>query len=428
MKRVDLTMKSGRVAALMAVCCMFSTLAPAIALSQDGETSNVWGQWRGPNRDSKIAGNDWPSTLGDSSLQQTWRIELGPSYSGPIVSDDRVFVTETKDEKFEVVHAIDRKTGSVIWSQQWEGSIEVPFFAKENGDWIRSTPAFDGERLYVAGIREFLVCLDAGSGDILWKLDLAQSFESGVPSFGCACSPMIVDDHLYIQAGGALTKLNKRSGEVIWQALPNKGSMMSDGAFSSPIYTTINDVPQLLVQTRTTLAGVTAEDGKVLWQVDVPAFRGMNILTPTVIDNKVFTSTYGGKSYMFDVIRDGNNWKCESAWETNQQGYMSSPVIIGDYVYNHLKNRRFTCVNAKTGEIAWTTQPYGKYWSMVAQGNKILALDQRGDLLLIQADPSEFKLLDSRSIASDAWAHLAVSGDGVFVRELNAIAGYVWKK
>ncbi len=37
---------------------------------------------------------------------------------------------------------------------------------------------------------------------------------------------------------------------------------------------------QLLVQTRTKLAGVDPENGQELWTQEIEAFRGMNILTP----------------------------------------------------------------------------------------------------------------------------------------------------
>ena len=75
-----------------------------------------------------------------------------------------MFTTETKDKKFEVVTAFDRKTGKELWRAQWEGAMTVPFFAKANGDWIRATPACDGESLFVAGMRDVLVCLDAQTG------------------------------------------------------------------------------------------------------------------------------------------------------------------------------------------------------------------------------------------------------------------------
>jgi hypothetical protein len=63
----------------------------------------------------------------------------------------------------------------------------------------------------------------------------------------------------------------------------------------------------------------------------------------------------------------------------------------------------------------------------VANRDRILALDQRGELFLIRAAPDEFVLLDRREIADDhTWAHLAVCGRELFVRELEALAVYEW--
>ena len=107
---------------------------------------------------------------------------------------------------------------------------------------------------------------------------------------------------------------------------------------------------------------------------------------------------------------------------------MSSPVIIDGHVYLHLRNQRLTCLELATGETKWTSQPYGKYWSLVTNGEQILALDERGDLLLIRANPEKFELLDTRHVSDEStWAHLAVCGDEVFVRELNALSHFVWK-
>ena len=64
---------------------------------------------------------------------------------------------------------------------------------------------------------------------------------------------------------------------------------------------------------------------------------------------------------------------------------------------------------------------------MVANGDKLLALDQRGELLLIEATPEEFRLIDRRRVADDSWAHLAVSGNEIFIRDLTATKRFEWK-
>ena len=192
--------------------------------------NDAWPQWRGPTRDAQIAKRDWPADLSEQHLSMTWSAPQGPSYSGPIVAGDRVFVTETKDKKSEVVRALNRSTGEQLWETQWEGSMSVPFFAAANGSWIRATPAYDGQRLYVAGMKDLLVCLDAASGEVLWKVDFVAATGSEPPSFGFVSSPLVIGDHVYVQAGGGLAKLNKLTGKVLWQASSDGGGMYGSAA------------------------------------------------------------------------------------------------------------------------------------------------------------------------------------------------------
>ena len=105
---------------------------------------------------------------------------------------------------------------------------------------------------------------------------------------------------------------------------------------------------------------------------------------------------------------------------------MSSPMVFDSHVYVHLKNRRFSCLDLNSGSQKWSSKPFGQYWSMVAQGNRILALDERGELLLVEPSTEEFKLVDRFKVTSNAWAHLAVVDDLVLVRDLNALTVYRW--
>lgn len=114
---------------------------------------------------------------------------------------------------------IDRKTGKILWQQEWEGAMSVPFFAASNGSWIRATPAYDDGRLYVAGMRDVLVCLNAKNGDVIWKIDFPKETGSTVPTFGFVCSPLIDGNNLYVQAGGALCKIDKKTGKLIWRSI-----------------------------------------------------------------------------------------------------------------------------------------------------------------------------------------------------------------
>ncbi|HMO13310.1 MAG TPA: PQQ-binding-like beta-propeller repeat protein [Pirellulaceae bacterium] len=365
--------------------------------------------------------------LDESNLVRLWHVDLGPSYSGPIVVGDLVYTTETRDEKYEIVYAFNRQTGEKVWEAKWEGAMKVPFFARRNGDWIRSTPAYDDGLLYVAGMKDVLVCLDARKGTEVWKLDFPTRFRSPNPDFGFVCSPLVDGNHVYVQAGAAVFKLNKRDGNVIWKSAEDAGGMWGS-AFSSPMLVEIHGVRQLVVQTRAELMGIDDHSGKILWRKEIPSFRGMNILTPTIVNNQIFTSSYGGQSFMFELDLLEGVWQIKEKWQNNIQGYMSSPVVVGDSIYLHLRNKRFCCLDWKSGRENWRSAPSAEYASLVASGNQILSLNHDGKLLLIKATPEGFEVEAERTISGqETWAHLAVSGNQLFIRELKGLAVYELK-
>jgi outer membrane protein assembly factor BamB len=397
-------------------------LAAASALADQ-----PWHQWRGPGRDGFVAGRGWPEGLDQARLERAWRRDLGPSYSGPVIADDLVIVTETLDASTEHVRALDRASGEERWHVEWEGAMSVPFFAASNGSWIRSTPCVDGDRVYVAGMRDVLVCLEAASGKELWRVDFTKALESPLPAFGFVSSPLVIGDHVYVQAGSGFVKLDKATGAIVWRTLDDGGGMMGS-AFSSPYPATIGGVPQILVQTREQLAGVDPEMGTVLWKTAVDAFRGMNIVTPTVHAGRVFTTSYGGGSFLFAVDPGRTDQPVEQVWRNKIQGYMSTPIVIGGHAYVHLRNQRFACLDLATGKEAWITKPFGRYWSMVAQGDRILALDETGDLRLIRATPEAFDLVGEAKVAAEeSWAHLGIEGHDLYVRDLEGLSAYRWK-
>jgi outer membrane protein assembly factor BamB len=172
--------------------------------------------------------------------------------------------------------------------------------------------------------------------------------------------------------------------------------MMESGAFSSPVIAAIGDKRQILFQTRVTLDGVDPASGAVLWSRGVPSFRGMNILTPLVCGDSVFTSTGRIGFFLYKVPREREGFELKEAWRNKAKGSMPTPVIAGDYAYMRLRNQRFMCLDLRTGETKWTMEPFGQDWSMAVRGDKLLTLDERGCA--------------------------AVSGDEVFVRELTGIA------
>lgn len=412
-----------------AVCCL-ACLAGLLSLSVEASEKprpeiTEWNQWRGPERNGSVAGDPWPGDF--SGLESLWRVELGKGYSGPLVVGGRVFVAESVDKGTEAVRALDRESGEQIWVASWPGRGKVPFFAARNGDWIRSTPLHDGEAVYVGGMEEILFKFDAATGDELWRVDFPQRFGTEVPAFGFVSSPLIEGDALFVQAANSIVKLDKHTGKTLWRQLDEAADIFSSGAFSSPVLAELAGTRQLLVQTREILFGLDLETGEVLWEQAVPNFRGMNILTPVVHQDHVLTSSYRNGTYLYSISRSGDQFESREVWKNKVQGYMSSPVIVDQHAFLHLGNGRLACLDLTTGTECWISKPFGKYWSVAVQGDRLLALDSGGEIHLLRAGPGKLEVLDSREVSDrPTWAHVAIRGDQIFVRDLEGVTAYRW--
>ena len=210
------------------------------------------------------------------------------------------------------------------------------------------------------------------------------------------------------------------------------------GAFSSPVFATLLGKLQLLVQTRAELCGVDPVVGTKQWGVPIKTFRGMNILTPLAFGDAVFTSAYGGRAHLFDIKRErdsaeadpNESEKCvvEERWNGRAQGYMTSPVQIDGYAYLYLRSKRFSCIELSSGKTMWTSEPIGdEYASLVAHGKDILALMNTGQLLLIAANSERYEVKDQKHVAdAETWGHLAVDGEQIVIRELEALSSFTW--
>lgn len=405
-------------------CAILACVIPAcgvVSLANGDEPT--WNQWRGPSRDGV-----WPGELPTSlaALELAWEAPLQPSYSGPITDGKWVFTTETVDKSLERMTAYDLATGELKWSAQWAGAIEVPPYAAVNGSWFKSTPTLAEGALVVLGMRDEVVCLDPATGQIRWRADLAERFSARRPPFGGVCSPIIDQGAVYVMAGGGTVKLSLSDGSTLWRTLADEGE--DDDALSSPVIATLAGVRQLVVQTRTRLCGVDLTSGGLLWSTRIEAYRNMNILTPTLIGDRIFTAAQQGRAQCFQISLNDGVWSCVELWSQRTQAYMSSPVTDGETLFVHTSNERLQALDAASGEVLWTSNPVGKYQSLVRNDKVLLALQNDGELLAIELSRDDLLIKDKRQVAQDAWAYLGVFPGGLLVRDLNGLKVYRYQQ
>ena len=77
-----------------------------------------WPQWRGMNRDGVWRETKVMQQFPADTLAPKWSTEIGPGYSGPTVSNGRVYITDRliEPKQVERVHCFDANNGEPIWS------------------------------------------------------------------------------------------------------------------------------------------------------------------------------------------------------------------------------------------------------------------------------------------------------------------------
>ncbi len=46
--------------------------------------------------------------------------------------------------------------------------------------------------------------------------------------------------------------------------------------------------------------------------------------------------------------------------------------------------------------------------------------------MLIRANPEKFDVISTRKVGDDSWAHIAASGNQLFIRNLNELVVFQW--
>lgn len=384
----------------------FCLLAGALILT----TGADWPQWRGPNQDGISHETDLAESWPDGGPKILWRLPLAGGFSSVSVADGTAY-TMTGSEEGEFVVAIEPKNGSVLWKTR----IGDLFVDEEYGSGPRATPTIDEGRLYALGGTGALACLDAKSGELQWGFNVVEKFETQNAEFGAAASPVVVGDKLIVVAGKSdgksLLCLNKVSGETIWTALNDKAG------YATPLVTSVGDVALLAVFTAEGLVGVGLEDGKEFWRQPWTTTMDQQVATPVDCDGKIFISTRNSTgSALFQLSLDDGSPKAETVWESrNMKNYLSTCVLLDGYLYG-FNATRFTCMDLETGDALWRQSGFNK-GSLIAAGKRLIILGERGNLVLAEATPEEYREVSSFELFDTlTWIVPTLSDGRLYVR------------
>src|SRR5207244_4030258 len=94
----------------------------AIMLRDNAALASDWPQWRGPNRDNKVAGFTAPTSW-PKELTQKWKVTVGLGEASPVLARGKVYAFGRQGGD-EVTSCLDAATGKIDWQDKYP-AVEV---------------------------------------------------------------------------------------------------------------------------------------------------------------------------------------------------------------------------------------------------------------------------------------------------------------
>ncbi|MDG2384031.1 MAG: PQQ-binding-like beta-propeller repeat protein [Pirellulaceae bacterium] len=389
---------------------------------------NDWPQWRGPDRtglsQEKGLLQAWP----EGGPPLLWLNDnCGIGYSAPTVAKDRLVTMGARD-KVEQLICLNANTGEESWAIDVGDNYENGW-----GDGPRSSPTIDGDRVFALGANGNLICADLTSGQVQWKVSLAD-FGGSVPNWGYSESVLVDGDQLVCTPGGdegAVIALDKRTGKKIWQS-----ESFTDAAhYSSIIAADFDGRRQYIQLTQHSVVGIDAKTGDVLWRTDWPG-RVAVVPTPIYSDGHVYVSSgYGSGCDLFEIGADGEvtgvyGKEAKKVMKNHHGGV----VLVDDHLFGYSDGVGWVCQEWMSGELVWRErEAFGKGALCYADGRLYCLSKDDGFVALVEPtvdgwrEHGRFKLdpqTELRKPKGRIWTHPIVANGKLFLRDQELLFCY----
>jgi len=388
-----------------------------------------WTFVRGPRGDG-LSGEKLPDRWPESGPKVLWRVPSANGFSSFVVGDGRLFTLELRDIEGapqEVLVARNADTGADLWVRplgtvKYDGGGDAGTDDNKGGDGPRSTPTLDGGRVYATSSKLVVSSFDAATGDLVWRHDLLKEFSGRNIAWQNAASPLVEDGLVLVAGGGpdqSVIAFKASDGQVAWKALDDTMT------HATPTPATLHGQRQVIFFLKSGLVSLDPKTGRELWRFAFP-FRVSTAASPVVAGDLVYCSAgYGVGAGACRVTKSGDAWKAEPVYrfEGNNPlaNHWSTPVLHDGHLYGMFQFKEYgngpvKCVNVESGKVAWERPGFGP-GHVIGFGDRVLALGDAGQLVLIAADPSGYReIARAKILAGKCWTTPVLSNGRLYAR------------
>ncbi len=421
-----------------------------------------------------LAGNLVCLQAGDGKV--LWQRSLMADFGGrmpmwsyresPLIDGDKVIGTPGGTETTMV--ALNKLTGEVIWKNYVPEKAGQAAPAKPENrpnvietDLVLSTLDKDHNREIsaeeLAAAPSVLAALDKNRDGSLTEDEVATASPAGGGQGrrrGGAIRMMKAHSAMDSNGDGALDAAEIKNATVALRKVDaNRDAKLTEDevgmkhfgpqetgvAYSSAIAIDFGGQRQYVQFLATTVAGVSAADGKLLWRYDKPA-NGMklNISTPIYHDGMVFAaSAYGAGGGLARLAKGGNGeFTAEEVWFSKSMENHHGGVILYDGALFGANGGNgggyLACLDFKTGEVLWNEKDSDKRrvtkGSVAFADGRIFYRTEDGPVVLIEPSRKEYmergRFTQPERTDKPAWAHPVVANGKLYIRDQDTLFCY----
>lgn len=338
-----------------------------------------WLHWRGPQQNGTSRETNLPERLELGGEKHLWTAEVA-GQSTPVVADGRLYVMgfdgEGPDLR-ELIACLDAETGEKIWEHRFNDFLSDIIYTR----YATANPTVDPEtgRVYMQGSQGIFACFSR-DGELLWHHSMMEDYGRMTFPNGRTASPVVEND-LVITHGitanwGAngpardrFYAFDKESGELVWYSTP--GGQPKDSSYAPPTLSWWKGQRVLYSGTGDgSIVCVNALTGQPIWRVKITqggvntavlehngdkliTIHGSENLDTSEIGRMVavripetLPPAEGNEPAIFDI-------KELEVWRNGLSAFTSSPILVGDTVYQVAETGDLCAIDAETGAVKW---------------------------------------------------------------------------
>jgi outer membrane protein assembly factor BamB len=289
----------------------------------------------------------------------------------------------------------------------------------------RTVPAVTDEYFVSIGPKCHVTCLDSKTGEFIWGKSLVRRFGAAVPPWYAGQCPLIDGGKAILAPAGRslVVAVDCESGNVLWES-PNPGGWKM--THSSIVPFEFEGERMFVYCASGGVAGVSAVDGRILWQTDEWTILVANVPSPVPVgEDRIFLAGgYNAGSAMLRLVRNGRNIEPRVEYRLAAEVFSSNqhtPIYYKGSIYGVRQDGQLACITPE-GRLLWesgSTERFGLGPYVIASG-LIYAMDNEGILTMAEAATDGFSPLARAKVLDgpDSWGPIAVAGGRFVLRDL----------